>query len=120
MSPGWQEVAALHSPGDPAGLHSHACSIHWQGAPDLFFQLLQGYVTQAKRLQTAQIPSRTTIKTKKTPKAAKCTSVLSCLQITINSNVRATEDTEALHLEMSVMFKDTSFALETPAPLTSV
>lgn len=30
--------------------------------PDLFFQLLQGYVTQAKRLPTAQIPSRATIK----------------------------------------------------------
>lgn len=120
MSPGRQEVAALHSPGDLALLHTHAWSIYWPGAADLFFQLLQGYVTQDKRFQTAQIPSRATIKNNQTPTAAKCTSVLSCLQITINSNVRATEDTGALHLEMSVMFKDTSFALKTPAPLTSV
>lgn len=37
----------------------------------------------------------------------------------MNSNMRAAEDTKALYLEMSLMFKYTSFALETPAPLSA-
>lgn len=46
LSPGRQEVAALHSPAQPAPLHPHGRARYRPGAADLFFLLLQGYVTR--------------------------------------------------------------------------